>query len=194
MSSSFDLYKGVSRGKRKNKTPRESSPKPPKKSRTEELSIPVPEPASVAQETTSVEPEVKILEMYRVSSPPAPVFEEPDVVAQDEPSHVEEPVVGDVAKVFDNVIHMTTDRVLKLAKHRKYAKSSSSFPAYNFGQAFSRGLNDVTMVSSPRSIYFMFSSTCFQFLTQLFDSYRVCAPCNARGRNLTSCSVTGLLG
>lgn len=77
---------------------------------------------------------------------------------RDEPPSAAEPIVEDVAQVFDKVIHMTTDLAIKLAAHRKYSKAASSFPGYNFGQASSRGLNDVTMASSPRNVYFTFSS------------------------------------
>ena len=151
MSSSYDLYKGMSQSKWKYKTPGESSQQPPKKSRTEEPSTAVPETASAV-------PEVEILETpRRVSSPPAQVVEEPAAEVMDEPPPAEEPVVEGVAQVFESVIQMATERVQKLAKHKKYAKAASSFPGYNFGQAFSRGLNDVSVVSSPRSDYLMFS-------------------------------------
>ena len=114
----------------------------------------VPEPVS---EPVLADSKVEILETpQRVPSRPAQVLEEPEVVVQDEPLHIEESVVEDAAKVFDGVIHMTTERVKKLAKHKKYAKSASSFPGYNFGQAFSRGLNYVAMVSSRRSVYLVF--------------------------------------
>ena len=92
--------------------------------------------------------------------PEAQVTEENSAEVRDEPPPSVEPVVEDVAQVFEKVISMSTDRVQKLAAHRKYAKAASSFPGYNFGQAFSRGLNDVAMVSSPRSLYFIFLSIC----------------------------------
>ena len=105
MSSSYDLYKGMSRSKRKRKTPGESSQQPPKKSRTEEQSTAI-------HETASAVPEVEILETpRRVSSPPAQVFEEPEVVVQDEPLYAEEPMVEEAAQVFDGVIQTSLERV-----------------------------------------------------------------------------------
>ena len=50
-------------------------------------------------------------------------------------------------QVFDSVFKMTLDRVEKVHKNKKYLKASSSFAGYNFGSAFSRAVNDITMVS-----------------------------------------------
>lgn len=84
------------------------------------------------------------------------MMDEPPAEVMDEPPSTTEPVVEDVAQVFEKVISMSADRVQKFATHRKYSKAASSFVGYNFGQAFSRGLNDVAMVSSPRTLYFTF--------------------------------------
>ena len=89
--------------------------------------------------------------------PEAQRFEEPAAGVGEEMPSASEPVVEDVAQVFEKVISMSADRVQKLATHRKYSKAASSFPGYNFGQAFSRGLNDIAMVSSPRTFMFIFS-------------------------------------
>ena len=67
------------------------------------------------------------------------------------PSPVEEPVAGSTSKdtrkeVFDRVLKMTMERVESVHQNKKYIKASSSFPGYNFGQAFSRAANDITMV------------------------------------------------
>ena len=108
-------------------------------------------------EVPSTVPVVEVGEsLSRVAVPYGQVFEEPAVeVGEDMPSAAE-PAVEDVAQVFEKVISMSADRVQKLATHRKYSKAASSFPGYNFGQAFSRGLNDIAMVSSPRSFMFTF--------------------------------------
>ena len=62
-------------------------------------------------------------------------------------SPVEEPTLEDATQVFESVIQMTADRVQRLAKHKKYVIAASSFPSYNIGQEFTRGANDISMVS-----------------------------------------------
>ena len=139
MSSSYNLYKGNAR-KRKGKVVGESSESLPKKARAEEPSVGVP-------------PAVPVVD---VAESPDRGVESPRVAAEDPqdevpfvPSPVEE--VGGSSKdarkeVFANLGKMTHERVENVLHHKKYIKASSSFPGYNFGQAFSRGLNDITMV------------------------------------------------
>ena len=148
MSSSYDLYKGNARSKRKAKFG-ESSQAAAKKTKVTE-----PE---VVPEVPSTVPVVEVEESpSRAAVPESQVFEEPAVeVGEDMPSAAK-PAVEDVAQVFEKVISMSADRVQKLATHRKYSKAASSFPGYNFGQAFSRVLNYIAMVSSPRSFMFTF--------------------------------------
>ena len=149
MSSSYDLYKGNARSKRKAKIG-ESSQATAKKAKVTE-----PE---VAPEVPSTVPMVEVEDSpIRTAVPEAQPFEEPATEVGEEMPSASEPVVEDVAQVFDKVISMSADRVQKLATHRKYSKAASSFPDYNFGQAFSRGLNDIAMVCSPRSFMFVFS-------------------------------------
>ena len=86
-----------------------------------------------------------------MDSPRAEVADEP----QDEVPFVPSPV-EDVAgagdsresrqQIFDSVFKLTLDRVEKVHKNKKYLKASSSFAGYNFGSAFSRAANDLTMV------------------------------------------------
>ena len=92
----------------------------------------------------------------RVATIEVQVTEEPTAEVMDEPPTTAEPVVEDVAQVFEKLIEMSVDRVQKLATHRKNSKVASSFPGYKFVQAFSRGLDDVAMVSFPRSLYLTF--------------------------------------
>lgn len=149
MSSSYDLYKGNARSKRKAKTGESSQPAAKKTKVVDPevvLKVPLTGPVVEVEDSSS-----------KVVTPEAQVVEEPAAEVRDEPQSAAEPVVEDVSQVFYKVIHMTTYRAIKLATHQKYSKAASSFPGYNFGQTFSRGLNDVTMVSSPCSIYFMFS-------------------------------------
>ena len=144
MSSSYDLYKGNNRSKRKAKTG-ESSQASAKRAKVVE-----PE---VVPEVPSTVPVVEVEDSpSRAAVPEAQIFEEPAAEVEEELPSAAEPVVEDVAQVFEKVISMSTDRVQKLATHRKYSKAASSFVEYNFGQAFSRGLNDIAMVSSPRSL------------------------------------------
>ena len=152
MSSSYDLYKGNARSKCKAKTGESSQPAAKKTK--------VVEPA-VVPEVPSTVPVIEVEDSpSRVVIPEAQVTEEPSAEVMDEPPQSVEPVVEDVAQVFEKVISMSTDRVQKLATHRKYSKAASSFPGYNFGQAFSRGPNDDSMVSSARSLHFTFLVIC----------------------------------
>ena len=139
MSSSYNLYKGNAR-KRKGKVAGESSQSLPKKARVEEP-------------TTEVPPAVPVVEVAespdRGMESPRAAADEPQVEVPFVPSPVEE--VGGSSKearkeVFAGVCKMTHERVDNVFHHKKYIKASSSFPSYNFGQAFSRGLNDITMV------------------------------------------------
>ena len=87
----------------------------------------------------------------RVDSPPAEVVDEPRVEVPFVPSPVEEPVAGSTSKesrqeLFDSVAKITIERAENVCKNKKYMKVSSSFQDYNFGQAFSRAANDITMV------------------------------------------------
>lgn len=65
----------------------------------------------------------------------------------DTSSPAEDLAVEDATQVFESVIQMTTERVQKLGKHKKYIKAASSFPSYNIGHAFTQGANDIDMVS-----------------------------------------------
>ena len=139
MTSAHDLYKSSARGKRK--VQGESSKSQPKKARVEEPTAEVP----------SEVPVVEVVESppRRVESPRVEVVDEPQVEVPFVPSPVEE--VGGTEKevrkeVFAGVRKMTHERVDIVFHNKKYIKASSSFPGYNFGQAFSRGLNDITMV------------------------------------------------
>ena len=49
-------------------------------------------------------------------------------------------------EVFDGLFKMEVERAESVHKNKKYIKASHSFPGYNFGQAFSRAANDITMV------------------------------------------------
>ena len=170
MSSSYDLYKGTARSKRKAKIG-ESSQASAKKAKTTEQEV-VPE----------VPPTVPVVEVEespsRATAPEARVSEEPAVEEADEPPSIFEPVgeatVEDVRQVFEKTITMTTERAHKLASHRKYSKSASSFLGYNYGQAFSRGLNDITMVISLRNVYLAFLYL-IPFLIELSCLFRGCA-------------------
>ena len=146
MSSSYDLYKGMSRSKRKNKTPGESSQQPLKKSR-------VVEP-SVARESTSTVPVVEPSEApSSIPSPPAPVVEEPEVVVQDEPLPTEELVAEEsreaaIERTIEEVAGLARERLDKLVQSHKFLKASTSFPSYGSTQAFVRGTNDISSVST----------------------------------------------
>ena len=143
MSSAHDLYKSSARGKRKSQG--ESSQSLPKKVRVEEPTVRVP-------------PEVPVVE---VVESPARGVESPRAAAADDEPYVEVPFIPSPVEeaaevvdsketrkeVFDVVYKMTVDRVEKVHKNKKYFKASSSFPGYNFGTAFSRAANDITMVS-----------------------------------------------
>ena len=67
------------------------------------------------------------------------------------PSPVDEPLMENtkeaIQKLFDSVAKMTAARVKKVHKNKKYVNASSYFSEYNVGQAFSRGANDIVMVS-----------------------------------------------
>ena len=139
MSSSYNLYKGNAR-KRKGKVVGESSESLPKKARAEEPSVGVPPAVPVVDVAESPD---------RGAGSPRVAAEE----TQDEVPLASSPIeeVGGSSKdaqkeVFANLGKMTHERVESVLHHRKYIKASSSFPGYNFGQAFSRGLNDITMV------------------------------------------------
>ena len=146
MSSAFDLYKGTVGSKIKSKTTGESSQPVSKKVWTEE---PV-----AAQEIPSTLSEVEISEtLSKVTTPSAQVAEEPGVQVHDIPSLVEEPVVENTREevrkeLFKIVARLTAERVDKVSKNRKYLKASSSFSKCNINQAFTRGANDIVMVSS----------------------------------------------
>lgn len=155
MSSSYDLYKVSARYKRKGKSEECSQPAAKKTKVVEPKVVP---------EVPSTVPVVEVEDSpSRVVTPEAQVTEEPSAEVRDEPPSFVEPAVEDIAQVFEKVISMSTDRVQKLATQWKYSKAAFSFPGYNFGQAFSRGLNDVTMVSSPHSLYFTFLLICKLF-------------------------------
>ena len=139
MSSSYNLYKGNAR-KRRGKADGESSQSLPKKARVEEP-------------TTRVPPAVPMVEVAespdRGMESPRAAAEEPQGEVPFVPSPVEE--VGGISKearkeVFASLGKMTHERVDNVLHHKKYIKASSSFLGYNFGQTFSRGLNDITMV------------------------------------------------
>ena len=141
MSSAHDLYKSSARGKRKSQG--ESSQSLPKKARVEEPAAEVP----------PVVPVVEVVEspVRGMESPRAEATDEPQAEVPFVPSPVEEVVDGGNNKearkqVFDSVFKMTLDRVEKVHQSKKYFKASSSFPGYNFGSAFSRAANDITMV------------------------------------------------
>ena len=111
-----------------------------KKARVEEPSIGVPPAVPVVEVAESPD---RGVESPRVAA------EEPQGEVPFVPSPVEE--VGGSSKealkeVFASLGKMTHERVENVLHHKKYIKASSSFPGYNFGQAFSRGLNDITMV------------------------------------------------
>ena len=139
MSSSYNLYKGNAR-KRKGKVVGESSKSLPKRARVEEPFGGVP-------------PAVPVVE---VAESPDRGADSPRVVAEethDEVPLVSSPIeeVGGSSKdarkeVFANLDKMTHEWVENVLHHKKYIKASSSFPRYNFGQAFSQGLNDITIV------------------------------------------------
>ena len=134
MSSSYNLYKGNAR-KRRGKADGESSQSLPKKAR-------------VKEPTTGVSPAVAESPDRGMESPRA-AADEPRVEVPFVPSPVEE--VGGSSRearkeVFVGLCKMMHERVDNVFHHKKYIKASSSFPGYNFGQAFSRGLNDITMV------------------------------------------------
>ena len=141
MSSAHDLYKNSARGKRRGKG--EGSQSQPKRARVEEPAVEVP----------PVVPVVEVVESppRGMESPRAEVADEPQVEVPFVPSLVEEVVEGGSSKearkqVFDSVYKMTLDRLEKVHQNKKYIKASSSFPGYNFGSAFSRAANDITMV------------------------------------------------
>ena len=50
-------------------------------------------------------------------------------------------------QVLEGMARMTSERVEKLTKSRKYLKVASAFPNYNVRQAFTRGANDIILVS-----------------------------------------------
>ena len=142
MSSSYNLYKGNAR-KRRGKVAGESSQSLPKKARVEEP-------------TTEVPPAVPVVEVAEspdrgTEAPRAAAADEPQVEVPFVPSPVEEVAEGGDSRevrqqIFDNVFKMTLDRAEKVHKNKKYLKASSSFEGYNFGSAFSRAANDITMV------------------------------------------------
>ena len=100
-------------------------------------------------------PVVEVVESLArgVESPrAAAVVDEPQVEVHSIPSPVEEAAEVDDNKetreeIFDAVFKMTVDRAERVRKNRKYLKASYSFAGYNFGTAFSRAANDLTMVS-----------------------------------------------
>ena len=84
-------------------------------------------------------------------SPRAEAADEPQVEVPFVPSPVEEVAEGGDSRetrqqIFDSFFKMTLDRAEKVHKNKKYLKASSSFAGYNFGSAFSRAVNDLTMV------------------------------------------------
>ena len=98
-------------------------------------------------------PVVEVAEspVREMESPRAEAADEPQAEVPFVPSLVEEVVDCGNNKearkrVFDSVFKMTLDRVEKVHQNKKYFKASSSFPGYNFGSAFSRAANDLTMV------------------------------------------------
>ena len=128
-----------------------------------------------AVETRSEVPVVEVVESppRRVDSPPAEVFEEPRVEVPSAPSPVEEPVAGNTSKetkqeVFDSIFKMAVERAENVRKNKKYIKASSSFPGYNFGQAFSRAANDITMV------HFLFVYLPYHFLSEIYSQLLFC--------------------
>ena len=148
MSSAHDLYKSSARGKRKSQG--ESSQSLPKKTRVEEPTIGVP-------------PEVPVVEVVEspargVESPrAATVVDEPQEEVHSIPSPVEDAAEVNTSRedrqqIFDSVFRMTATRIEKVHKNKKYLKASSSFAGYNFGSAFNRAANDLTMVS-PLFVY-----------------------------------------
>ena len=144
MFSAHDLYKSSARGKRKSQG--ESSQSFPKKVRVEEPAVGVP-------------PEVPVVEVVEspargVESPRADtVADEPRVEeVHSIPSPVEDAAEVNTSRedrqqIFDSVFRMTATRIEKVHKNKKYLKASSSFAGYNFGSAFNRAANDLTMVS-----------------------------------------------
>ena len=139
MSSSYNLYKGNA-CKRKGKVVGESSESLPKKARVDEPSVGVPPAVPVVEVAESPD---------RGAESPRVAAEDPQDEVPFVPSPIEE--VGGSSKearkeVFASLGKMTHERVENVLHHKKYIKASSSFPGYNFGQAFSRGLNDITMV------------------------------------------------
>ena len=141
MSSAHDLYKSSARGKRKSQG--ESSQSLPKKARVEEPTAEVPPAVPVVEVAESP--------VRGMESPRAEAADEPQVEVPFVPSPVEEVAEGGDSKetrkeIFDTVFKMTLDRVEKVHKNKKYFKASSSFAGYNFGSAFSRAANDLTMV------------------------------------------------
>ena len=104
-------------------------------------------------------PEVPVVEVVEspvrgVESPrAAAVDDEPSVEVPFVPSPVEEAAEVNTSRedrqqIFDSVFKLTVSRDEKVHKNKKYFKASSLFPGYNFGTAFSRAANDITMVSS----------------------------------------------
>ena len=143
MSSAHDLYKSSARGKRKSQG--ESSQSLPKKTRVEEPTVGVPPEVPVVE---VVESPARGAESSRAET----VADEPRVEVHSIPSPVEEAVEAEVNKetreeIFDAVFKMTVERAERVHKNKKYLKASSSFAGYNFGTAFSRAANDLTMVS-----------------------------------------------
>ena len=103
-------------------------------------------------------PEVPVVEVVEspargVESPrAAAVVDEPHAEVHSIPSPVEDAAEVDASKedrqqIFDSVFKLTVARAEKVHKNKKYLKASSSFAGYNFGSAFSRAANDLTMVS-----------------------------------------------
>lgn len=158
----FDLYKGTSRKKRLTKTAGESSNPSAKKVRAENPAT-SPTLADPARKIPPTSPEVAVLETLQgLRTPPTQVAEglRVEVVGlghsltqpSREPEKTNDPTVEageeDITKqVFEGVARMNVDRVDRLAKNRKYLKMASSFPNYNNDQAFTRGANDIVMVS-----------------------------------------------
>ena len=143
MSSAHDLYKNSARGKRKSQG--EGSSSLPKKSRVEEPTVGVPPEVPVVE---VVESPARDAEPSRAET----VADEPRAEVHSIPSPVEETVEAEVSKetrkeIFDSVFKMTVERAERVHKNRKFLKASSSFAGYNFGSAFNRAANDLTMVS-----------------------------------------------
>lgn len=103
MSSSYDLYKVNARNKHKGKS-RESSQPAAKRNKAVE-----PE---VGSEVPSTVPFIEVDgSPSRLATPKVQVTEEPVAEVREEPPPSVEPVVKDVAQVFEKVISMSTDRV-----------------------------------------------------------------------------------